>query len=379
MLSRSFVSTLILVSIVFASVSLLPRPVARAADLKVCGTSDVQFLGYSDVLNKASFGGFPLTELSGIAYEPERGVYYVVADRLGTTPAHVFTLTVPISNDAMGVPLVTDVARLADKDGAWFTGINLDGEGIALNSASDVFVSSEGGTVAGAQPAVYHFSLAGGYLGALTVPQRFLIGTNNLSFEGLTMSPSKRSLFIAMEGPLPADGQTGDFKSRIRIIRYDNRGVDGYVAAEQYYYLTEAGRTPGDLGVAEILALSDTELLVLERGFAVGEGNTVRVYSASLKGASNVASVAALATTTVAPLQKALLFDLASCPESGAKLAPGATQPNALLDNFEAMTLGPALSGGRRAFVMVSDDNSGANQTARVVALAVNESKLQAR
>ena len=379
MMNRTFAATFVLVVGALIGASLLPRPVVRAADLKVCGTSDVQFLGYSDVLNKQSHGGLPLTELSGVAYEPGRGVYYVVADRLGTTPAHVFTLTVPVSDDAMGVPFVTDVARLADKDGAWFTGVNLDGEGIAMNSATDFFVSSEGGTVAGGQPAVHHFSIAGGYLGTLPVPSRFLIGTNNLSFEGLAMSPSKRSLFVVMEGPLPADGVTNDFRSRIRILRYDNRGLEGYVPAEQYYYLSEAGRNATELGVSELIALSDTELLVLERGFVAGEGNTVRVYTASLRGAQNVANVAALATTTAAPLQKSLLFDLATCPESGARLAPGATQPNALLDNFEAMTLGPALSGGRRALVLLSDDNSGANQTSRVVALAVSESKLQGR
>src|SRR5688572_14212143 len=132
MLSRTFLATFSLVALVFLGASLLPRPVARAADLKVCGSSDVQFLGFSDALNKTSLGGFPLTELSGITYDPQRGTYYVVADRLGTTPAHVFTLTVPIANDAMGVPFVSNVVKLADKNGDWFTGINLDVEGIAL-------------------------------------------------------------------------------------------------------------------------------------------------------------------------------------------------------------------------------------------------------
>jgi hypothetical protein len=43
-----------------------------------------------------------------------------------------------------------------------------------------------------------------------------------------------------------------------------------------------------------------------------------------------------------------------------------------LLDNFEAMTLGPALSDGRRALILASDDNSSDIQTTRLVVLAVS-------
>src|SRR5215213_4868934 len=102
MLSRTFaVVTIALIATMLIGASLLPRPVARAADLKVCGSSDVQFLGFSDALNKKSVDGFPLSELSAIAYDPQRGVYLVQADRVGTTPAHTFTLTVPIVGDTM--------------------------------------------------------------------------------------------------------------------------------------------------------------------------------------------------------------------------------------------------------------------------------------
>ena len=377
-MNRTFVAATALIFTLLIAASLLPRTAARAADLKVCGSPDVQFLGFSDALNKQSTGGMPHTELSGITYDPQRGVYYVVADRLGTTPAHVFTLTVPVTGDAMGRPFISSVVKLADKNGDWFTGINLDGEGIALAGGGDMYVSSEGGTVAGAQPAVYHFSVDGGYLGSLTVPSVFQIGINNLSFEGLAMSPSKRSLFVAMEGPVPADGQTSDLRSRNRILRYELRG-ESYVPAEQYFYLTERGRNAGDLGVSDLIALSDTDLLVLERGFVANEGNTVRVFKTSVAGAGNVASVASLASTSVQPLQKTLLFDLATCPDAGAELAPGATQPNKLLDNFEAMAFGPDLPGGRRAMVLLSDDNSGANQTARVIALAIDSKALTTR
>lgn len=60
-------------------------------------------------------------------------------------------------------------------------------------------------------------------------------------------------------------------------------------------------------------------------------------------------------------------MDLADCPPSGAT-TPG-TQANPLLDNFEALALGPRLPGGRQALLLVSDDNFSSGQVTRVVAL----------
>jgi hypothetical protein len=138
------------------------------------------------------------------------------------------------------------------------------------------------------------------------------------------------------------------------------------VPAEEFYYQADPG-----LGVAEIVALSDDELLVLERGFEAGVGNTIRIYKVSLDSASDVSGVDSLATSDAEPVQKELLVDLADCPSNGATTAPGATQSNPLLDNFEALTLGPVLPDGRQSLVLASDDNFSGGQTTRLVVLAV--------
>ena len=361
------------------SLVLGPRPALQAADFMTCGSADIQFLGFSDALNKTSFGGLPVTELSGITFDRQRGVYYAVPDRSSTAPAQIFTLTVPLDADSLGVPFVSSAAKVSGPDGAWFTGANLDAEGIALASSTDAFIASEGGSGAGEQPEIVHVSIHGGYLGALPVPPVFQIGVNNLSFESIAISPSGRSLFVAVEGPLPPDGRTADLQSRIRILRYENRGIEGFLPAEQYFYLTDSGRTASDLGVSELIALSDSDLLVLERGFVEGEGNTVRLYTVSLQRAPDVSGVPSLAATSVRPLAKALVLDLEACPSAGARLAPGATQSNALLDNFEGMTLGPDLPGGRRSLLLISDDNAGGNQTTRIIGLSVSAEKLSNR
>jgi hypothetical protein len=110
-------------------------------------------------------------------------------------------------------------------------------------------------------------------------------------------------------------------------------------------------------------------LLVLEKGFKAGEGNNVRVFLVSVMHADDVSAQPMLSAPGLVPVSKTLLVDVGDCPTSGAT-NPG-PQVNSLLDNFEGMTLGPDLPGGRRTLVLVSDDNSSSGQVTRVIALAV--------
>ena len=340
-----------------------------------CGGSNVRLLGFSDNLNKSSFGGFAVSELSGITYDHASGSYYAIADRAGAVPSHVFRLSMPLGQ-GMSSPSVEDVTVLHRPDGTPHTGANFDGEGIDLGRHGEFVIASESGSAAGEQPEIKRFSGDGSYLSDLDVDGKFLIGANNLSFESLSISPNGNKLFTATEAPLAADGRTADLRSRIRIVSYDERGPAGFQPAGEFFYLTEPGRTTADLGVAEVLALSEDELLVLERGFVAGEGNTIRIFRVSLTTAEDVSGVPSLAASGLTPLAKTLLVDLVTCPDAGAISAPGAVQPNPLLENFEAMALGPNLPGGQRSIVLLSDDNGATNQNTRVVVLTAGPTVL---
>ncbi|MCW8985108.1 MAG: esterase-like activity of phytase family protein, partial [Thermoanaerobaculales bacterium] len=120
-------------------------------------------------------------------------------------------------------------------------------------------------------------------------------------------------------------------------------------------YLYEVGPVPDEPrpasafrtnGISEILALDNERLLVLERSFSVGVGNTVRIYLVDLDGASDIGHIGSLRGVhgpQPAPLSKVLIADIA---ESG-------IEP----DNIEGMALGPALADGRRLLVLISDNN----------------------
>src|SRR5262249_25087912 len=140
----------------------------------------------------------------------------------------------------------------------------------------------------------------------------------------------------------------------VRILRHalDKGGTDLEAS-----YLTDpvfAEGEPGDNGVSDLAVLSPTRVLVLERGWVRGKGNSARIYTIDL----------------VLDENKHLVVDLAQVPDERCT-PPRAPQRRRILDNFEGMALGPTLGDGRRVLFLVSDDNENAEQTPRLVTLAV--------
>ena len=370
-ISRARLFTILSVGVICAVLLMVTTAVSKdsralAAPLGTgtpnCAT-DVDFLVFSDALDKQSFGRTEVGGLSALTYDKRRDVYYSLVDNgpEDSSPARFYTLEAPVGRTGLKEPGILDVTLLRDASGEPFTAENFDGEGITLTRKNELLVSSE------TEPSIYRFSLDGRLLGKLPVPDKFLVAPegeaqSNRTFESLDLSPNGRSLFTAVEGPLASDGQTGDGRNRIRILRYEDRGSGGFVPAEEFFYLTEPGQS-----VVEIAALSENELLVLERSFVSGEGNTIRIYRVSLKEAEDISNEPTLADPTLAPVSKELLVDLADCPSGGAT-TPG-TQENPLLDNYESLEIGSRLPGGRRTLLLQSDDNFNDVQATRLVAL----------
>jgi hypothetical protein len=165
-----------------------------------------------------------------------------------------------------------------------------------------------------------------------------------------------------MEGSL-----SGDTPGVVRLQSWQRHGGHGgrdFRLAAQYGYRTDTG-----LGLVETAAAPDGRLLVLERGFTAGVGNTVRLYLADLRHATDTSRVEALTGQDgVRLVRKTLLADLVDCPSLGATAKQ--PQPNPLLDNIEGMTVTGGSRGALRV-LLVSDDNQGATQTTRFYSLRV--------
>lgn len=240
------------------------------------------------------------------------------------------------------------IALTGRPDAAW------DGEGLARAGDELLVVTVE------TTPLVERFDARGKYLGKVELPAHFADQSpGNKGLESLSVSPSGRFLFTANEAALTTDGElaTKSAGTKVRILRRElESGRD-----EERSYVTEplgaGGR--GDMGVSDVTAIGDDVVLVLERGFQAGYGNTVRIFVADLASQSDLA----------APIDKRLVVDLGSLPAEG--IDHPATQPNPILDNYEALALGPVLPDGRRVVFVTSDDNASTEQVARVLALAL--------
>lgn len=322
-------------------------------------TPRVDFIGSSDALDGQKFKGTNVGGLSALTYDPHRDLYYSLVDEEKGTPARFYTLRVPLDGARLGDPEIVDVTTLSDSEGQPFMVGDFDGEGIAVSSGGELFIASE------TEPSIRRFSLDGRLLAELPVPQKFLVepeggGRTNGTFESLSLSPDGSSLFTANEEKLASDGRDLEGHKRIRVLRYERGGAGGFEPSGEFFYLTES-RT----GVADVAALSGSELLVLE--------HDNRVFRVSLEGAEDISDKKSLAAPGLEPLEKVLLVN----PAYYAQDRSGGPGPriSTELGNLEGLALGPRLPDGRSTLLLQNDDGFYADRNAgrvtRIVALSV--------
>ncbi len=381
------------------------------ADLQIPPTEagktvpDADFLGQTvfptGFIPDGAAGTAALGGLSGITYDAANNLFYAVSDdRSQFAPARFYTLETQFAQEtgSLESATFTNVITLKDANGQEFALNSLDPEGIALTNKGTVFISSEGEANISAgrvtNPFINEFSLTTGQqIRSLPVPTKFLpvvqdtngsgvVDTgdtqvsgirNNLAFESLTIAPDQKFLYTATEGSLFQDGPIASLNggSRSRILQYNL--VSGQPEKE-YLYITDPIPTPpnpatgfADNGLVDLLAIDNRgTLLSLERSFAEGVGNTIKIYEVSLQGATDIKyydSLNALSSeqlTTIQPVEKRLVLDLNSL-----KLPNGT-------DNIEGISFGPKLADGRQSIVLVSDNNFNQTQFTQIIALGAD-------
>lgn len=198
--------------------------------------------------------------------------------------------------------------------------LSLDAEGIVILRDGTRLVSDEYG------PSIYRFSPGGRLIGALPVaasvrpirnnvtdyssnnpttgqpapvPGNPTYGrSNNQGFEGLSLSPDGLTLFVALQSAARQDGaSTGSaFRDHTRLFAYDLSDLDNIVLIGEYVVrLPKFVQGAATLVAAqsEILALNDTQLLILPRdsnGFRVGTQLSLlrRIDLIDIRDATNI-------------------------------------------------------------------------------------------
>lgn len=312
---------------------------ANALPGNACSPS-VSIDRFSDALDKTTYDGTFVGNFSALAVDRD-GSLAALSDRSSLFSLDARTLA-PQS-----------VVPLADENGA-----ALDSEGLVIDGDGTRLVTSE------TEPSIRRYSRDGAILDRLPVPPSLQVApagraVSNGTFEGLTLLPGGRTLLASMEYAL-----SGDTSGAVRFQTWQRTPDGHFKLAAQYAYQPDTG-----LGVPEVQALPDGRLLVLERGFTSGVGNTVRLYLADPRHATDTSGVENLTGQSgVRLIKKTLLTDIAACPTLGATAKQ--PQPNPLLDNIEGMVV-TGRSKGAWKVLLVSDDNQNAVQTTRFYYLRV--------
>jgi hypothetical protein len=294
-------------------------------------------------------------DLSGLAWDPAERLLYAVSDR---EPRLVVLAPRP---DFAGyelrpsIPLELPVER-------W------DGEGLALAGDRFLIVADE------TRQSVFSVDRSG--RDGVRIPLPWFRGTrHNRGLEGIGFARSSedRYVFAINEQALEGDGPTTTAArgTVVRLLRHPLDGGDDLEVA----YLTDPlfAHGAGDGGVSDLAALSDDRVLVLERSYVQGRGNSIRIYDVDLRTARNIRTLPD--ASAAVPIPKQLVVDLALVDDDECADPPQA-QRRRTLENYEGLAIGPTLDDGRRVLFLISDDNSRATQSARLLALALAPERL---
>ncbi|MCC5788127.1 MAG: esterase-like activity of phytase family protein [Opitutales bacterium] len=333
--------------------------------------------------------GVTLKGLSGITFDPEKGVFHTISDGKGVGEARVFTLSPEWEEGLLTGMKWTGVIGLTLR-GKPFP--PMDGEGIALDHRRGwLYVANEGFASSpseyGRYPWVAKFDWPGGeWEQALPLPNEFMprdargnrvppgdkaqvAGVRkNLGPESLGLSPDGQTLFTANEAALKQDYEGSyDFRRQqaqntlVRVVKFGGVPERPKVLGQRAYRTDPGARVlfvPAFNTLSALEVMDDRgRLLMLERGVqgpVLATGNfRIRLYEVDFADseATDISALSALAGESIIPLSKRLVWE--------------GTEG---MDNLEGVARGPEVE-GRKTLFLVSDNNSNAQQETQVIVL----------
>ncbi len=351
---------------------------AAAADFQL------RLISATSVATGTLFQGVEFGGISGIDRAAD-GRFWAIADDRGGERGTPRFYSLSLNYDASGFAATDAVVihrqvNMQRPDGSSFpaNARTVDPEGIRVAPNGNLYWSSEGNWSANPanryQPFVREMSPDGVFVREFATPTMFNYvdnastgGRSNKLFEALTVAPDG-TLYTANEDALIQDGPitTLDAGSVVRVTALDP--VTGAAGAQYAYQLPPipVDAAPGapfgpDNGLPELLALSNTEFIAVERAFAFGVGNTIRlVLTRITPETTDIRGIAGLVGASVTPMSRELLLEMPISYQ-------GVT-----LDNIEAISWGHALANGHRTLVLAADNNFSGSQVTQFIALEVS-------
>lgn len=326
------------------------------------------------------FDGIEFGSISGLDQDSTTGTYWAISDDRGgerNASPRFYNLTIDVNESGFtgeGVK-INDQRFMRRPDGTLFppNARTVDPEGIRVAPNGNLYWISEGNYDSNPnnlyQPFAREMRIDGAFVREFNMPSQFEYvsdqtegSRNNKVFESLTVTPSG-TVVIANEDALVDDGPitTLDSGSVVRVTKFDP--VTGNAVAQYAYELPPIPKPPAtsggfaDNGLSELFALDENRFIAIERAFAAGVGNTIRLVLTDLTGASDVLGMASLEGGNYIPMSQELLLDF---DDLGIRL-----------DVTEGITWGPRLANGNQTLVLVSDNNFNPTQITQFLAFEV--------
>ncbi len=359
-------STLLLFGIIFSSSCVSTRHIADKQEF-----NRLKFLSEYDIPYNKEYQNTIIGGLSGIDYESQKNLYYIISDdRSERNPARFYTAKIFINNNKIDSVSFLETTLLKNAEGKFYPGFNSDPfhcpdpEAIRYNPLNNSFTwCSEGERIIRndkvilEDPSITEINEMGIYIDTFILPEQMHMNKEekgprrNSVFEGLSFADDYKTLFVNVEEPLYNDGSRAglnDSTAIIRIIKFD---VATKTPVAQYAYRIDAvAHSPVPQGafilngVSEILTVGKNKLIVIERSFSTGmPGCTIKIYLADLTSAENIEDEASVDNEPVKMISKKLLINMDAL--------------GIYIDNIEGVCFGPVLPNGHKTLVFVSDNN----------------------
>lgn len=350
---------------------------AEAADFTL------RLIGSQAIATGTKFEGVEFGGISGID-RMASGNFVAISDDRGGERGTPRFYQLGLNYDAAGFYGVNILSQQTMKrpDGTNFpsTSRTVDPEGIRVAPNGNLYWSSEGNWNANPalryQPFVREMTTDGTFVREFATPSMYNYvdntttgGRNNKLFEALTVGGPMGTVYVANEDALIQDGNITTLTSGsvVRVTALDPTTGNAY--AQYAYELPKipVDAAPGapfgpDNGLPELLAISDagTSFIALERAFASGVGNTIRLVQTEINASTtDISGMSSLMGASYTPMTREVLLEMPI------------TFGGVTMDNMEGMSWGKTLANGNRTLVLVADNNFASTQTTLFMAFEV--------
>ncbi len=328
------------------------------------------------------FRGTKIGGLSGIDYDKENDVFYLISDdRSIHNTARFYKAKIHLNNckiDSLQFLNVVSIKGRNDEEFSnWKTSpfFSIDPEDIRFNPIGNYFVwCSEGEKLITddrkllQDPAIYVMDSLGKYVSEFTMPQNLKMTSaekgprRNSVLEGITFSDDFQSIYTSIEEPLYEDDEKPSVKrgAYVRIFQFDVKAKKNIT---QYTYKLdpiahqaipkEAGKTNG---ISAILQAGKNKLFIVERSYSAGRhSNTIKVFFSDLNYVTNVKNVSSLrdAKSSFKKIPKRMILNMDDL--------------DIHIDNIEGISYGKTLPNGNKTLIFVSDNNFSKNQKTQIL------------